>query len=150
VERHFAATAYLVNSNKLIFIWHKKLNSWLPPGGHVEPKEAPHEAVIREIYEETGITDIIFFENKPLVKYDYRTKSLPEPYRILEETISEDHFHIDFIYFAETKQFPLETETKVIMVTKEELKILSPIFENVRILGLEALEKYEKRNVDTA
>jgi ADP-ribose pyrophosphatase YjhB (NUDIX family) len=36
-------------------IYHKKLQVWLPPGGHMEENEIPDDAVLHEIYEETGI-----------------------------------------------------------------------------------------------
>jgi 8-oxo-dGTP diphosphatase len=34
---------------------HRKSGLWLPPGGHVEADEDPHQAVIREAREELGI-----------------------------------------------------------------------------------------------
>jgi 8-oxo-dGTP diphosphatase len=35
---------------------HRKSGLWLPPGGHVEDGEDPRQAVLREAYEELGIT----------------------------------------------------------------------------------------------
>jgi 8-oxo-dGTP pyrophosphatase MutT (NUDIX family) len=28
---------------------------WLPPGGHIDPHELPHDAAVREVHEETGL-----------------------------------------------------------------------------------------------
>ena len=35
--------------------WHRKLQLWLPPGGHIDPNEDMAQAVVREVLEETGI-----------------------------------------------------------------------------------------------
>lgn len=59
-KKHFTATGYTINKNrtKMLLIHHKGLNKWLPPGGHIEDDEVPHEAAIREVYEETGVMAI--------------------------------------------------------------------------------------------
>lgn len=144
MERHFAATTYLFYEGKLVFIWHNKLNSWLPPGGHVEEKEAPHEAALREIKEEVGVTLVELFAHKPLIKFDNRTKSLPEPYRVLEEKISENHYHIDFIYLGITTEKPRNSETKTILVPEKELTTIKPVFKNVLELAYDAYKEYKK------
>jgi len=43
---------------------HRKSGLWLPPGGHVEDGENPHQAVIREAGEELGIA-AEFADDKP-------------------------------------------------------------------------------------
>ncbi len=134
--RHFTSTTYLFYNDKLVFVWHEKLNSWLPPGGHVEPNEAPHEAAIREIYEETGIQNITFLLTKPAAYYDSRAKSLPEPYRILEEQIEQNHYHLDFIYVAKTSESPKINESVSVFDASTLSKSLN-IFPNVRTIGLE-------------
>lgn len=45
----------LIIDNKILLVKHLKAGFWLKPGGHVEPEELPHLAVVREFYEETGI-----------------------------------------------------------------------------------------------
>ena len=35
--------------------FHKKLHLWLQPGGHIEANEAPWDAALREVWEETGL-----------------------------------------------------------------------------------------------
>lgn len=49
------ASAMLWHEEKLLLIHHKKLDLWLTPGGHIDPGELPHEAAVRECFEETGV-----------------------------------------------------------------------------------------------
>lgn len=41
-------------THKVFIVHHKKANSWLFPGGHIEPDELPHETAAREAEEEIG------------------------------------------------------------------------------------------------
>ena len=45
----------MVNDQKVLLHYHKKVRLVLPPGGHVEPNETPAESAIREVKEETGL-----------------------------------------------------------------------------------------------
>jgi len=84
-------------------VHHKKLNVWLPPGGHVEENELPDDAVLREIYEETGIKAKIISNKRNLELSGYRCRELETPFLVLLEDINEDktHNHIDMIYLCE-------------------------------------------------
>ena len=105
-HKHFTATAFVLHPNhdKVLLHWHKKVNEWLPPGGHIENNEIPEEAVIREVYEESGLS-IKLISNKDLFKKIDPVKELEKPESILLEPIDDPkegkHFHIDMIYFAE-------------------------------------------------
>ena len=46
--RHFVATCYVVNDGATLLHEHEKLEMWLPPGGHVDRDELPHETALRE------------------------------------------------------------------------------------------------------
>ncbi|MBA3816072.1 MAG: NUDIX domain-containing protein [Parachlamydiaceae bacterium] len=52
--------------SQILLVDHKKTELWLPPGGHVDPGEDPHETVRREAKEELGIEAEFFFD-KPLL-----------------------------------------------------------------------------------
>ncbi len=103
VVRHFTATAFVLNErSEVLLIRHRKLNSWLPPGGHVEENELPHEAALREVYEETGVRAEIL-PNAECYEADHPgARVMPNPYCVILEDISgnADHFHIDLIYKA--------------------------------------------------
>lgn len=51
----WTVSAYLEREGKYLLVLHKRLQTWLPVGGGIEPGERPAEAVVREIHEETGI-----------------------------------------------------------------------------------------------
>jgi 8-oxo-dGTP pyrophosphatase MutT (NUDIX family) len=110
-------TAVTHGEVRVLLHFHKKHQIWLGMGGHVEPGENPVEGALREVREETGLTDVklVSLAKQNLIKTKY-VMQLTQPFMILEEKISATpkeaaHIHIDFIYLATTK-FPL----KVIMV----------------------------------
>lgn len=42
-------------TESILLVNHRKLDMWLPPGGHIELHELPDEAARRELKEETGL-----------------------------------------------------------------------------------------------
>jgi len=101
---HFTATGLVFNENRqILMIFHKKLNVWLPPGGHIENNELPAKAVIREIFEETGIkAEILQTENKMLTVSNNECIELDKPFILLLENIERNwkHNHIDMVYIC--------------------------------------------------
>ena len=61
------AEGILIHDNKVLLIKHKKLQIWLPPGGHQEKDEFLHQTSEREFLEETGIK-VKAFSSHPLIK----------------------------------------------------------------------------------
>lgn len=58
---HFTASSFVVTPDRsqLLLLLHERLGKWLQPGGHIEPEDADIEAaVLREVTEETGLTDL--------------------------------------------------------------------------------------------
>jgi 8-oxo-dGTP pyrophosphatase MutT (NUDIX family) len=61
MEGHITASGFVLtpNHSETLIIGHKGLDKWLQPGGHVDDDDsAIWHAARREIYEETGLTDI--------------------------------------------------------------------------------------------
>jgi len=101
MRRHFTATGFVVNGSRTLLHWHKRLQQWMPPGGHIEPDEDPVQAVLREIEEETGLVAEVI-PQREAAPFEY-PEQLPPPYTILVEDIpgpEEPHKHIDMIYFC--------------------------------------------------
>lgn len=104
MERHFTATVYILEEQKVLLVYHRKINKWLPAGGHVEPNETPAEAAIREALEETGLEIELFYQENIWVDR-WNAKSIERPYMCLLENIpahkeQPEHQHIDFVYVA--------------------------------------------------
>ncbi|MBG92377.1 MAG: DNA mismatch repair protein MutT [Chloroflexi bacterium] len=160
MHKHFTVTGFLSHNGQTALHWHK-LNTWLPPGGHVENNENPVEAVLREILEETGILSEIIH---PEPKYRYQTPSqLPVPETIGiyhlphgDGGMKNEHQHIDYIYFArpkDVKQLELpkiaiaqwQWISKKTLLEKKPLLHhttgeLVPIHEDVRELALASIQ----------
>lgn len=100
LTRDFTVAVFVVHENRILLQFHKKLQRWLPPGGHIEPNELPDEAALREVMEETGVTAVLIGGTR----MNYHDPSLPvqltTPAGIQLEHIAPHHQHIDLIYFA--------------------------------------------------
>jgi len=101
ITRHFTATTYPVHAGKVLLHLHAKQQLWLPPGGHLERDELPHEAARREIDEETGLDLVLHSERQAAdLTTEMECLVVPQPAFILVEDINPFHQHIDFTYFA--------------------------------------------------
>ena len=102
--RHFTATVYLVNDGATALHEHPTLGIRLPPGGHVDRDELPHEAGLREVHEETGLNPELVGSSPDIDAPS--GEALPQPrYQMLYDIdVHPDgrvsHQHIDFVYFA--------------------------------------------------
>lgn len=96
ITRDWAATTFVVHQGKTLLLHHRKLDKWLPPGGHIDPHELPDLAALREVEEETGLKVVLLDTGAQLGT----VRRLGQPLCMLLESISSDHEHIDLIYVA--------------------------------------------------
>lgn len=52
----FTTAVFPIFKDKVLLVHHKKLNTWLPPGGKMDPGETPSQCARRELLEETGLS----------------------------------------------------------------------------------------------
>jgi 8-oxo-dGTP pyrophosphatase MutT (NUDIX family) len=55
VRRAFSVAIFCRHAGAVLLVRHRRLGTWLPVGGELEPGESPLEAARRELLEETGL-----------------------------------------------------------------------------------------------
>lgn len=130
-----AATTFVFNGDRFAIHWHKKVEKWLPPGGHVEDDELPHHAAVREVLEELGVLCSLVTSTQP----DFGIDTVPLPIAILVEDIDQSHKHIDMIYVATTEKETINEQFS--WVTIEQAQAMGAPVDVVRLskLGLEII-----------
>jgi 8-oxo-dGTP pyrophosphatase MutT (NUDIX family) len=154
---HFTATAIVVHEQKILLMWHKRLQRWMPPGGHMDPNELPEQTAVRECKEETGLDITIegqwevdvftgntsegYMQKKPLTM-------LIENIPASTERNEPAHQHIDFVFLGsltDPKQalvLQIQEATELRWFTKEQISNLNnttEIYGNVQMLLLHIL-----------
>lgn len=98
----FVVSAWIVYKDKILLVYHKEQQTWLPIGGHIELEETPEKALFREVKEECGL-DIEVIGEKPPYFDKSSTKFLLAPTYIDIHPINDNHWHIALEYFAKAK-----------------------------------------------
>lgn len=161
IERHHTATAYIVARGRTLLLWHRGLRMWLPPGGHLEPNEDPVQGALREAREEAGLAVEVI--PPPGLLAVERPLVLPPPAVILiEDIVRPDqpfHQHIDHVYFTVaidrvdfTAPIPHgphrwvgPEDLQAAVALPEPGGTLVPVAEDVRLLGIRAIEAAANR-----
>ena len=111
MKRELTVAVFVVHREAVLLHWHRKLQMWLPPGGHVEPGELPDEAALRETLEETGVR-VALLEGMPIPGVSDQPALAEGPHRLaqplgfqLEDIPAAGrdrpaHQHMDLIYLA--------------------------------------------------
>ncbi len=55
MRRAFSVAIFCRHQGEVLLVRHRRLGTWLPVGGEIEPGETPLEAARRELREETGL-----------------------------------------------------------------------------------------------
>ena len=103
----FTVAIFVVHQNKILLIHHRKLDKWLPLGGHIELEEDPEQAALREAREESGLEVELVGERPPTTEPG--TRALIAPRFLDIHRISATHEHIGMIYWARPKNGALQS-----------------------------------------
>src|SRR5438132_8630559 len=94
----FTVAIFVVHEGKVLLIHHRKLDQWLPLGGHIELDENPEQAALREAREESGFEVELLGERPPTTGAG--TRALITPRFLDIHRITDTHEHIGMIYWA--------------------------------------------------
>ncbi len=97
----FTVAIFVVHDSKVLLVHHRKLNKWLPLGGHIELDEDPEIAALREAREESGLEVELIGERPPTTEPG--TRALIAPRFLDIHRITDTHEHIGMIYWARPK-----------------------------------------------
>ncbi|SFR46089.1 NUDIX domain-containing protein [Halogeometricum limi] len=102
--RHFTATVYIVEDGAVALHRHERLGIRVPPGGHVDRDELPHEAGLREVREETGLVAELLDDTEQVDAPDGEVLPQPRHQMLYDIDVYENgragHQHIDHVYYA--------------------------------------------------
>jgi len=109
----FTASGIILHptDDKVLLIFHRKLQKWMQTWGHIDPGEVPHETALREAQEETGLECVL--HDKRHSQDDITSETvLPLPLMMEKQIIptykdQEEHIHCDSFFVLH----PLSTET---------------------------------------
>jgi len=124
----FTVAIFVVHDGKVLVIHHRKLDQWLPLGGHIELDEDPEQAALREAKEESGLDVELLGERPPTTGPG--TRALIAPRFLDIHRITDTHEHIGMIYWARPRNGNLALATgehhDIRWCSNEELDKLQP------------------------
>jgi 8-oxo-dGTP pyrophosphatase MutT (NUDIX family) len=94
-RRAFSVAVYARRGERVLMIEHRRLRTWLPIGGELEPGETPLEAARRELREETGLAGPF----RPLV--DALDGVPPGLLGYEEHPAGDKGVHLNFVFVTE-------------------------------------------------
>src|SRR5580658_5792290 len=128
----FTVAIFVVEDGKVLVIHHRKLNHWLPLGGHIELDEEPEQAALREAREESGLEVELLGERPPTTEPG--TRALIAPRFLDIHRISDTHEHIGLIYWARPRSgsvtLAAEEHHAIRWCSSDELDALQPAMSN--------------------
>ncbi len=95
---HVTASGFVLVNNKALLIFHKNLQAFLQPGGHVDMNELLVNAAILEVFEETGV-EAVLSDLTDAVPIHIDTHLIPKNDRKIEP----EHYHHDFMFVLTAK-----------------------------------------------
>lgn len=143
----FTVAIFVVHDQKILLIHHRRLDKWLPLGGHIELDEDPEQAALREAREESGLDVELLGERPPTTGPG--TRALIAPRFLDIHRINPTHEHIGMIYWARPKSGRVTLAPSehhgIRWCSEEELDSLEPTMDNaVKWYCRKAIEEIRK------
>src|SRR5213082_3379615 len=107
----FTVAIFVVHDRKILVIHHRKLDKWLPLGGHIELDEDPEAAALREAKEESGLDVELLGERPPTTGPG--TRALLAPRFLDIHRITGTHEHIGMIYWARCRSADIPVRSNI-------------------------------------
>lgn len=108
--RHNTASVVVIDIERalVLLVHHLVTDRWMFPGGHVDANQAPDEAALREVLEETGVQATIAAQrphNLPGMQWrpsPWITAEIPAPAKPERpgKPAEPPHSHIDFLFIG--------------------------------------------------
>ncbi|MBK6263879.1 NUDIX hydrolase [Marivirga sp. S37H4] len=121
-DAHFTASAWLIDKmhKTILLLKHKKLNRWLQPGGHADGMHDLELVAIKEVEEETNLTDLRIVSTGI---FDIDIHTIPE-YQSVKE---HEHYDVRYAFFvANSEATKINNESKEFKwLGTEEIKVLT-------------------------
>ena len=118
-------------AQKLEVLLLKDMNdNWTFPKGIIEAGETPQTAAIREIKEETGVTNLVFHHELPAIHYIYKRGELIDKtvyYFLFTSTIEQELVPQTEEGISELHWYSLEDAKKIIGYPQTNLSLLSEV-----------------------
>lgn len=140
LKRHFIGDALVVDGKGNVLLnFHKALNMWIMFGGHADGEENLLNVAIRELREESGITE---FELASDGIFDISVALVPE--NKLKNEPEHHHYNIAFLMLVKNYDFKISEESNDItwFTSKEAYEKTASVFVKRQI------KKYEKMLAD--
>jgi len=96
---HITGSAWITNSyfTKVLLVHHVKLDKWLQPGGHADGDENVMNVALRELQEETGLTNSKLYRD---AIFDIDIHTIPER----NGFPAHAHYDIRFLFTADESE----------------------------------------------
>src|SRR5207247_2463262 len=140
----FTVAIFVVHDGKVLLIHHRRLDKWLPLGGHIELDEDPEIAALREAREESGLDVELIGERPPSAEPG--TRALIAPRFLDIHRITDTHEHIGMIYWARPKNgavtLAAQEHHRIQWCSADDLEALRPAMsESVKWYCCKAIEE---------
>lgn len=105
LEGHVTASCWIVSDcgTKTCFVHHKKLDIWIPPGGHCDGDWNTIEVSKKELLEETGLKTAKLHDDKI---FDVDAHVIPEHKNVPEHI----HYDVSYVFIADGNEEPVVSE----------------------------------------